>query len=43
MKNYKFVLNVDIKQIGVNENVVLLSPDVITNQIVPAYKTSTNL
>lgn len=39
MQDYKFLLDVDIKQFSMdNENILLYTPELLTNQIVPKYQ-----
>jgi len=38
MSDFKFLLDIDIKQFSMsNENILLYSPELVTNQIVPRY------
>lgn len=38
MSEYKFLLDTDIKQYSMlNENILLYSPELVTNQVVPRY------
>lgn len=41
MVDYRFFLDVDVKQFSMfNENILLYSPELVTNQIIPKYEQS---